>query len=192
MINRATPLYISGVAAAIGFRMNLFNIGVEGQYLLAAIFAAFVGGAVALPGVFHIGLILLVAMFVGGMWAGVAGLLYTQRGINEVISTIMLNGACPRPRRRAGQRVAGQRRHRDREGRHRADRRFGHHPEPHLHPRTLRRHPQRPHRRAGDCDCGRYQLPRADQPHRVRLRPAGEWRKPVCSTRRWHSSEAGW
>ena len=92
MINRATPLYISGVAAAIGFRMNLFNIGVEGQYLLAAIFAAFVGGAVALPGVFHIGLILLVAMFVGGMWAGVAGLLYTQRGINEVISTIMLNG----------------------------------------------------------------------------------------------------
>ena len=34
MLNRATPLFISGIAAAIGFRMNLFNIGVEGQYQL--------------------------------------------------------------------------------------------------------------------------------------------------------------
>ena len=30
---------------AIGFRMNLFNIGVDGQYRLAALFAAVVGGA---------------------------------------------------------------------------------------------------------------------------------------------------
>ena len=92
MINRATPLYISGVAAAIGFKMNLFNIGVEGQYRMAAIFAAYVGGAVALPGVLHIGLILLTAMTVGAVWAGISGVLYTERGINEVISTIMLNG----------------------------------------------------------------------------------------------------
>ena len=92
MINRATPLYISGVAAAIGFKMNLFNIGVEGQYRMAAIFAAYVGGAVALPGVFHIGLIIVVAMLVGAAWAGLAGVLYTHRGINEVIATIMLNG----------------------------------------------------------------------------------------------------
>ena len=44
ILNEATPLYISAIAAAIGFRMNLFNIGVEGQYLLAALFAAAVGG----------------------------------------------------------------------------------------------------------------------------------------------------
>ncbi len=92
MINRATPLYISGVAAAIGFKMNLFNIGVEGQYRMAAIFAAYVGGSVTVPGVFHMGLILITAMIVGGAWAGIAGLLHTQRGVNEVISTIMLNG----------------------------------------------------------------------------------------------------
>ena len=92
MINRATPLYISGVAAAIGFKMNLFNIGVEGQYRMAAIFAAFVGGAVALPSVLHIGLILITAMVVGGLWGGLAGVLYTHRGVNEVIGTIMLNG----------------------------------------------------------------------------------------------------
>jgi len=92
MLNRATPLYVSGVAAAIGFKMNLFNIGVEGQYRMAAIFAAYVGGAVTVPGVLHIGLILLTAMVVGGAWAGLAGLLYTERGVNEVIGTIMLNG----------------------------------------------------------------------------------------------------
>jgi len=92
ILNEATPLYISAVAAAIGFRMNLFNIGVEGQYLLAAFFAAAAGGYFAgLPPVLHVSLILIVAMFVGAFWAGLAGALKVTRGINEVISTIMLN-----------------------------------------------------------------------------------------------------
>jgi general nucleoside transport system permease protein len=91
MLNRATPLYISGIAAAIGFRMNLFNIGVEGQYLMGAFFAAAAGGAVDLPEGIHVLFILIVAMTVGALWAGLAGLLKTSRGISEVISTIMLN-----------------------------------------------------------------------------------------------------
>ncbi len=91
ILNRATPLYISGVAAAIGFRMNLFNIGVEGQYLLAAFFASVAGGAVDLPPVFHVALVLFVAMTVGAAWGGFAGVLKVTRGVNEVISTIMLN-----------------------------------------------------------------------------------------------------
>ena len=41
--NRATPLYLAGIAVAIGFRMNLFNIGVEGQYTIAALLAASAG-----------------------------------------------------------------------------------------------------------------------------------------------------
>ena len=91
ILNRATPLYISGVAAAIGFKMNLFNIGVEGQYRLAALFAAYIGALVTLPPIFHIGLMLIVAMAVGGAYSGIAGVLKVTRGINEVISTIMLN-----------------------------------------------------------------------------------------------------
>lgn len=90
-LNRATPLYISGVAAAIGFRMNLFNIGVEGQYILAAFFAAVVGGAIDAPAVLHVAIILIVAMTVGALWAGLVGLLKVTRGVNEVIATIMLN-----------------------------------------------------------------------------------------------------
>ncbi len=91
ILNRAVPLYLSGIAAAIGFRMNLFNIGVEGQYLLSALVAAQVGGLVSLPQVLHITVIFLVAMGVGALWAGFAGFLNVTRGINEVISTIMLN-----------------------------------------------------------------------------------------------------
>ena len=91
ILNRATPLYLSGVAAAIGFRMNLFNIGVEGQYLLAFIVAAHLGAQVELPSMLHIAFILVVAMAVGGAFSGAAGVLKVTRGVNEVISTIMLN-----------------------------------------------------------------------------------------------------
>ncbi|HEX5630522.1 MAG TPA: ABC transporter permease, partial [Acidimicrobiia bacterium] len=91
MLNRGTPLYVSGLAAAIGFRMNLFNIGVEGQYQLAAFFAAVVGAQIILPSVLHVAVIVLVAMVVGAAWAGLAGWMKVRRGINEVIATIMLN-----------------------------------------------------------------------------------------------------
>ncbi len=90
-LNRATPLFIAGIAAAIGFRMNLFNIGIEGQYVLAAFVAAVVGAEIALPGPLHVGVIVLVAMVVGGFWAAIPGLLKVYRGVNEVIATIMLN-----------------------------------------------------------------------------------------------------
>jgi len=89
--NRATPLYLAGIAVAIGFRMNLFNIGVEGQYVLAALLAASAGAAVDLPPVLHVALIIAVAMTVGSAFAGVAGYLKVSRGVHEVISTIMLN-----------------------------------------------------------------------------------------------------
>jgi ABC-type uncharacterized transport system permease subunit len=90
-INLATTYYIAAVAVAIGFKMNLFNIGVDGQYRLAALFAAFVGGRVSLPPVLHVTLILTVAMVVGALWAGIAAVLKNRRGVSEVISTIMLN-----------------------------------------------------------------------------------------------------
>lgn len=91
ILNSATTYYLSAIAVAIGFRMKLFNIGVDGQYRLAAMLAAAVGGAIALPPVFHVATIILVAMFVGALWAGIAAVLKVTRGISEVISTIMLN-----------------------------------------------------------------------------------------------------
>src|SRR3712207_3912174 len=91
ILNRSLPLFLSGLAVAIAFRMGLFNIGVEGQYRLATIMAATVGAAVALPGPLHVLLIVVVAMAVGAIWAGIVAVLKVTRGVSEVISSIMLN-----------------------------------------------------------------------------------------------------
>jgi len=90
-INTAVTYYLAAVAVAIGFRMNLFNIGVDGQYRVAAMAAAAVGAALPLPPVVHQLVIVVVAMAVGAAWAGVAAVLKVTRGVSEVISTIMLN-----------------------------------------------------------------------------------------------------
>jgi simple sugar transport system permease protein len=91
IINNATVLYLSGLAVAVGFRMNLFNIGVDGQYRVAAFTAAVVAGEAWLPGYLNTALAIICAMAVGALWAGIAGVLRATRGVSEVISTIMLN-----------------------------------------------------------------------------------------------------
>ena len=94
IINRATFYYIAAVAVAIGFRMGLFNIGVDGQYRLATLVAAALGSASFvgwLPGALRIVLMVVAAMLVGAAWAAIAGVLKTTRGVSEVIATIMLN-----------------------------------------------------------------------------------------------------
>ena len=94
ILNRATSYYLAAIAVAIGFRMALFNIGVDGQYRLATLLAGAIGAASFLswlPGPLRIGLVILVAMLVGAAWAGIAALLKVYRGVSEVITTIMLN-----------------------------------------------------------------------------------------------------
>jgi simple sugar transport system permease protein len=91
IVNQTTMIYLSAVAAALGFRMGLFNIGVEGQYTLASYVAATFAGAALLPGAVNVFATLVIAMAVGAAWAGIAGILRTTRGVSEVISTIMLN-----------------------------------------------------------------------------------------------------
>ena len=91
MVNRAVPLFVAGLAVAIGFKMNLFNIGVEGQYRIATLLAAAAGAAVTLPAPLHIAFIMLVGMAAGAGWASIAAVLKVKRGVHEVVSTIMLN-----------------------------------------------------------------------------------------------------
>ena len=91
IVNQSSMIFLSALAAAVGFRMNLFNIGVEGQYQVASYTAAVFVGAAILPGVLNIFAGLVVAIVAGALWAGIAGLLKVTRGVSEVISTIMLN-----------------------------------------------------------------------------------------------------
>jgi simple sugar transport system permease protein len=91
IINVAAPYYVMGLAVALGFKMGLFNIGADGQYRLGALIAAAAGAAVTLPAPLHVLFIILVAMAVAGAYAAIAGALKVIRGVNEVVSTIMLN-----------------------------------------------------------------------------------------------------
>ncbi len=91
ILNNSSVLYLSALAAAIGFRMNLFNIGVEGQYRVAVFAAAAFAGQNWLPGPLNIVVAFVVAIVCGAAWAAIAGILKVTRGVSEVISTIMLN-----------------------------------------------------------------------------------------------------
>ncbi len=87
-----TPLLMAALAVAIGLRGGLFNIGVEGQFLMGGLFAAWVGHAFGwLPGPL-LALAILVSGIAGGaLWAAIAGVLKARFGAHEVITTIMLN-----------------------------------------------------------------------------------------------------
>jgi len=90
-LNQTVAYYMAGVAAAIGFKMLLFKIGIDGQYRMGAFFGGVVGAAVNLPPSLHVVGIIITAMLPGGLWAAIAGYLKVKRGVNEVISNIMLN-----------------------------------------------------------------------------------------------------
>jgi ABC-type uncharacterized transport system permease subunit len=87
-----TPYIFGGLAVALGFRSGLFNIGVEGQIFIGAIFAAFVGYSVkGLPAIIHIPLAFLAGALGGGLWGMIPGWLKAKTGGHEVINTIMMN-----------------------------------------------------------------------------------------------------
>lgn len=91
-LDRSAPLMLAGCAVALGFKMNLFNIGVEGQYRLAALLAAVIGTRLGfLPAPLHVFTELLIACIGGAAWASIVAILKVKRGVNEVISSIMLN-----------------------------------------------------------------------------------------------------
>jgi simple sugar transport system permease protein len=90
-VERAAPYMVAAVAVAIGFKMNLFNIGVEGQYLIGTFVAAVAGTWVGLPAPLHVLYIIVMGMIGGALWASIPAWLKVYRGVNEVIATIMLN-----------------------------------------------------------------------------------------------------
>jgi ABC-type uncharacterized transport system permease subunit len=92
---KATPLMLTGLACALAFRMRLWNIGAEGQFLMGAWGAS----AVVLipivpagtPSIVTIPLMMAAGMIVGGAYGAIPGILKATRGVNEIIVTLMLN-----------------------------------------------------------------------------------------------------
>jgi len=89
----ATPLILTGVAAAVAFRMKIWNIGAEGQLYLGAIAASGVALAVgeSLPTMPAVALSLAAGATAGAVWASLAALPRAYLHTDEVISTLMLN-----------------------------------------------------------------------------------------------------
>ncbi|HEY0186502.1 MAG TPA: ABC transporter permease [Cellulomonas sp.] len=87
----SVPLILAGLGLSVGFQAGLFNIGAQGQIILGAVFAGYIGFAFSLPVGLHLLLAVIGAALGGGLWAAIAGFLKARTGANEVIVTIMLN-----------------------------------------------------------------------------------------------------
>ena len=92
---KATPLILTGLACSLAFRMRLWNIGAEGQFLLGAWGAS----AIVLPrccrpgtpAIVVIPVMMLAGAAAGGLWGFIPGVLRARLGVNEIITTLMLN-----------------------------------------------------------------------------------------------------
>ena len=89
---KTTPLIFTGLAVALAFRMQIWNIGAEGQLYIGAMAAS---GVALFSGIETHGL-MMVTMFLAafgcaGLWAGVAGILRARWQVNEVIVTLLMN-----------------------------------------------------------------------------------------------------
>lgn len=89
---KSTPLLLVGVGISIAFRAGVINIGGEGQIIMGAIFATVT--ALVLPDVSRpilVPLVILAGAVGGGLWGAIPGALKAYAGVNEILSTIMMN-----------------------------------------------------------------------------------------------------
>lgn len=91
-LEKFVPLLLAALAFAVSAKINVFNVGVDGQLYLGAMAAAWVGFTFTdLPSAVHIPLAFLAGMIAGALFAFVPAWLKVKFGVNEVLSTILLN-----------------------------------------------------------------------------------------------------
>lgn len=93
-LHYASPLILTGLAIAVTFKANIYNMGVEGQMLLGGFFAGIVGAYLPMSNSFISKLIcFLVAILCGMLFALVPAVLKAKCNVNEMVVTLMLNYA---------------------------------------------------------------------------------------------------
>jgi len=92
MLTRATPLILTGLAAAIAFRAKLWNIGAEGQLYMGAMAAVAVGaGVIDGPSWIMIPVVMIAGALAGALMLIGPTLMKTRLGVDEVVTTLLLN-----------------------------------------------------------------------------------------------------
>jgi ABC-type uncharacterized transport system permease subunit len=91
MLTRATPLILTGLAAAVAFRARLWNIGGEGQFFMGALMTAWVGHSLGLPPMLAIPVLLVFGMSAGAALLAGPAFLRLRFGVDEVVTTLLLN-----------------------------------------------------------------------------------------------------
>ncbi len=91
-LTKMTPLLLTSLGVLVALRAGQFNIGGEGQIYLGALGSALVGLYVqGLPALIHVPIALLAGFLFGAVWGLIPGYLKAVRGVNEVITTLLLN-----------------------------------------------------------------------------------------------------
>ena len=89
---KSIPLFLCSLGVAVAFRMQIWNIGAEGQFALGAIGATWMALSFpGLPGVVLLPLMFAMAFILGAIWALIPAVLKLKLRVNEIISTLMLN-----------------------------------------------------------------------------------------------------
>jgi hypothetical protein len=105
---KATPLLLVALGICISFRGDVINIGGEGQMIIGAILATWVGLTfTGLPGWLVITLAMLGGFLGGAIWGGIPGFLKAYFRVNEILSTVMMNAIAVQPARTVDRSFAG-------------------------------------------------------------------------------------
>lgn len=89
---KATPLLLVGLGVCIAFRGGVINIGGEGQIIVGALAAtAFSIGFKDMSGWFLLPMSMIMGALAGAVWGGIPGVLKAKLGVNEILSTVMMN-----------------------------------------------------------------------------------------------------
>lgn len=90
-LTKMTPLLFTSLGVLIALQAGQFNIGGEGQIYLGALGSTLIGLYVQVPAIIHIPLALVAGFGFGAVWGWIPGYLKAVRGVNEVITTLLLN-----------------------------------------------------------------------------------------------------
>ena len=91
-LSSATPLIFTAVATAVSFRSGVFNIGIEGAFILGGLAGAFVGFSMEMSHILiHILFCLIAGILVGCVWLYLPAWLRANWKVDEVVTTLMLN-----------------------------------------------------------------------------------------------------